>query len=106
MALDEHRARFQPNFWHRQTAAEKRLGLPPGSMPRSRPKKKASHKEKEEDDKPPTERKKSLKELERQYSGDGECVTDVEEVWFAGCHAGAFVFVARLDTASERYVLP
>ncbi|ESK92370.1 hypothetical protein Moror_4580 [Moniliophthora roreri MCA 2997] len=94
IALDERRARFMPNFWHRQTAAEKKLGLPPGSMPKSRPrprkkeseKKEKQEKDKEKDDKPFLEQKKSLRELERKYSGDGELVTDVEEVWFAGCH--------------------
>ncbi|KAG7100167.1 hypothetical protein E1B28_001947 [Marasmius oreades] len=70
VSLDERRARFKPNLWQRQPKNQKQLGLPPGAMPRvwRRP------------------TRKSLRDLERQYSGDGECATDVEEVWFAGCH--------------------
>ena len=29
-----------------------------------------------------------LRHLERQFSEEKEMVTDVEEVWFAGCHCG------------------
>ncbi|KIM38234.1 hypothetical protein M413DRAFT_30356 [Hebeloma cylindrosporum] len=31
-------------------------------------------------------RRKTLRELERQYRSGGQHYTDVEEVWFAGCH--------------------
>ncbi|KAL4266753.1 T6SS Phospholipase effector Tle1-like catalytic domain-containing protein [Pleurotus pulmonarius] len=71
IALDEHRARFQPNFFHRPLDAHKRLGVQPGEMPKSAPK---GH------NKGP-----SLKDLERKYTE--VCFdTNVEEVWFAGCH--------------------
>ena len=32
-----------------------------------------------------------LGKLERQYSDYVESVTNVEEVWFAGCHCGACI---------------
>ncbi|KAJ7447203.1 hypothetical protein FB451DRAFT_1290648 [Mycena latifolia] len=71
LALDEHRARFQPNHWTRSTQEELMLGVQPGEMPKSR--------------RNPS-KKKSLNDLEKQYSDGSQFVTDVEEVWFAGCH--------------------
>ncbi|KAF9270669.1 hypothetical protein L218DRAFT_50192 [Marasmius fiardii PR-910] len=73
-SLDERRARFKPNFWRHQPKDQKNLGLPPGSMPKSK--------------RPPPEKRSSklLTDLERQYSVDVELATNVEEVWFAGCH--------------------
>ncbi|KAL0952102.1 hypothetical protein HGRIS_008735 [Hohenbuehelia grisea] len=74
IALDERRARFHPNFFHRPTLAQSALGVQRGEMPKSRP---------------PVRRgksgKSSLKQLERQYT-DGNLDTNVEEVWFCGCH--------------------
>ncbi|PPR06254.1 hypothetical protein CVT24_000926 [Panaeolus cyanescens] len=72
IALDEHRVRFKPNFFNRPTPEEVALGLKWGE-----------HKEKLAA-KP--HRRKTLRELERQYTHDGRHVTDVEEVWFSGCH--------------------
>ncbi|KAL0570753.1 hypothetical protein V5O48_011207 [Marasmius crinis-equi] len=77
IALDEHRARFMPNLWQHQPKDQCYLGLPPGAMPKSRTRPK------------PVSQKagsKSITELERKYSGDGDLTTNVEEVWFAGCH--------------------
>ncbi|KAJ6541648.1 hypothetical protein B0H19DRAFT_959195 [Mycena capillaripes] len=71
LALDEHRARFQPNFWNRPTQDDLQLGVQAGEMPKSRH---ISHK------------KKSLNDLEKQYTDGGQYLTHVEEVWFAGCH--------------------
>ena len=73
MSLDEHRARFKPNFWNRLTPAQLQLGTQKGDMPKSRPK---------------PHRQKTLKQLERQYTDGGDHLTDVEEVWFSGCHCG------------------
>ncbi|CAK5265619.1 unnamed protein product [Mycena citricolor] len=73
IALDEHRARFQPNFWHRPSPDDLLLGVQKGEMPRSRHTQKV--------------RGKSLDDLERQYSIAAEFETDIQEVWFAGCHA-------------------
>ncbi|KAJ7292621.1 hypothetical protein C8J57DRAFT_1428731 [Mycena rebaudengoi] len=71
LALDEHRARFQPNFWNRPTHDELRLGVQEGEIPKSRF---------------GSSTKKSLNDLEAQYTDGGEYATHVEEVWFAGCH--------------------
>ncbi|KDR86028.1 hypothetical protein GALMADRAFT_399158 [Galerina marginata CBS 339.88] len=70
LSLDEHRVRFKPNFFSRPTPEEMGLGLKWGE--KHIPKKK------------PT-RRHTLRELERQYTRGQHC-TDVEEVWFAGCH--------------------
>ncbi|KAJ7654299.1 hypothetical protein B0H17DRAFT_386771 [Mycena rosella] len=72
LALDEHRARFQPSFWHRPTQEDLKLGIQAGEMPKSGRK---------------SSKTKSLHDLEKQYSDDGgQYTTDVEEVWFSGCH--------------------
>ncbi|KAJ7729083.1 hypothetical protein DFH07DRAFT_895750 [Mycena maculata] len=71
IALDEHRARFQPNFWNRPTPDDLQLGVQPGEMPKSGRK---------------PFKKKSLNDLENQYMDGGQYQTHVEEVWFAGCH--------------------
>jgi hypothetical protein len=48
-----------------------------------------------------------LRHLEKEYT-EAETVTDVEEVWFAGCHCGTFchfIFDAvSRDTAYYTYV--
>ncbi|KAJ7631645.1 hypothetical protein DFH06DRAFT_1223719 [Mycena polygramma] len=88
LALDEHRARFQPNFWNRPTPEDLQLGVQAGEMPKSRH---ISHK------------KKSLNDLEKQYTKGGQYLTHVEEVWFAGCHCdvggGALSNTARNSLA-------
>ncbi|GLB43692.1 putative uncharacterized alpha/beta hydrolase domain (DUF2235) [Lyophyllum shimeji] len=68
LALDEHRVRFKPNFWNRPTPEDVQRGIPKGYMPRPKPK------------------PKTTRDFERQYSHGGEYTTDIEEVWFAGCH--------------------
>ncbi|KAK0457434.1 uncharacterized protein EV420DRAFT_1480512 [Desarmillaria tabescens] len=71
LALDEHRVRFIPAFWHRTCSAQHKLGLQRGEMPRSHNKCRA----------------KSLRERESEYDHvHADTPTDVEEVWFAGCH--------------------
>ena len=60
-----------PNFWHRTHEKDQHLGVRRGEMPASRKK----------------HHNKLLRELERQNS-DMDHPTDVEEVWFAGCHTG------------------
>ncbi|KAJ8085201.1 hypothetical protein PM082_003995 [Marasmius tenuissimus] len=77
VALDEHRARFKPNLWQHQPKNQGHLGLPPGAMPRWKPKQRPEHKR---------SGSKSIRDLERQYSGEGDHATNIEEVWFAGCH--------------------
>ncbi|KAF9259355.1 hypothetical protein L218DRAFT_1003914 [Marasmius fiardii PR-910] len=87
LALDERRVRFKPNFWQHQPPGQKNLGLPPGSMPKVRRPERGIRKGRTDGTDPPEcKSTKSLKELERRYSGGGDYGTDVEEVWFAGCH--------------------
>lgn len=72
LALDEHRIRFKPNFFNRSTPEEVELGLKWGQGQQSEKK-----------------RGPRLKRVwETQYTSQGLHVTDVEEVWFAGCHCG------------------
>ncbi|KXN83327.1 hypothetical protein AN958_01563 [Leucoagaricus sp. SymC.cos] len=71
LALDEHRVRFKPNFFNRPTPEEVRLGLKWGQKRSINPRKQV-------------QRKKTL--WERRYARGGPHLTDVEEVWFAGCH--------------------
>ncbi|KAF8079272.1 hypothetical protein FPV67DRAFT_1691876 [Lyophyllum atratum] len=68
LALDEHRVRFKPNFWNRPTPDEIQLGVQKGHMPRPKPK------------------AKTTRDFERQYTHGGDHTTNIEEVWFAGCH--------------------
>ncbi|KAG6847987.1 hypothetical protein H0H93_004362 [Arthromyces matolae] len=68
LALDEHRVRFKPNFWNRPTAEELSLGLKRGVMPRPKP------------------QYATTRDFEREFTHGGEHFTDIEEVWFAGCH--------------------
>ncbi|KAH9486042.1 hypothetical protein JR316_0000106 [Psilocybe cubensis] len=70
LALDEHRVRFKPNFFNRPTHEEMELGLKWNEVHPSVRKSKRKH---------------TLRELERQYT-HGQHRTNVEEVWFAGCH--------------------
>ncbi|KAJ7157325.1 hypothetical protein C8R46DRAFT_1225920 [Mycena filopes] len=88
IALDEHRARFQPNFWIRPTQEELQRGVQAGEMPKSRRK---------------HTKEKTLNELEELYTDGGDYLTHVEEVWFAGCHCdvggGALPNAARNSLA-------
>lgn len=70
LALDEHRVRFKPNFWNRPTPDEIKLGVKRGDMPRPKP------------------QSKTTRDYERQYSHGGDHSTNIEEVWFSGCHCG------------------
>ncbi|KAH7926859.1 hypothetical protein BV22DRAFT_1086180 [Leucogyrophana mollusca] len=69
LSLDEHRVRFKPSVWKPPSDKEAQLGVKRHEMPRSVKK----------------HREGTMPEFERQYS-TGAMTTDVEEVWFAGCH--------------------
>jgi uncharacterized protein (DUF2235 family) len=75
MSLDEHRIRFVPSTWYRSTAHDHTKGIKKHEMPRSKPHDLSDHKT----------HGGRLRHLERQYS-ESEATTNVEEVWFAGCH--------------------
>ncbi|KAJ3573149.1 hypothetical protein NP233_g2619 [Leucocoprinus birnbaumii] len=78
LALDEHRVRFTPNFFNRPTPEEVELGLKWGQKekkPTTKPKRTLS-------------RQETRRHWEKQYASKGLHSTDVEEVWFSGCHCG------------------
>jgi uncharacterized protein (DUF2235 family) len=65
LALDEHRAKFMPNCWNKPTPAEEELGDQPLLV---------------------LAKKKQKGDWHREAADAKQ--TDVEEVWFAGCHCG------------------
>ncbi|KAJ7202267.1 hypothetical protein GGX14DRAFT_654041 [Mycena pura] len=70
VSLDERRAKFKANLWNRPNDEERALGITqkPAEEERARP-------------------MKSLQDLmEQRYARARSQPTDVEEVWFAGCH--------------------
>ncbi|KAG6915283.1 hypothetical protein DXG01_012305 [Tephrocybe rancida] len=83
VALDERRAKFKANLWNRPTVHESTLGVQ-GQKPDVP--KEASH--------APDGQKKfgssgkghSQRAWEQMYSDKADVPTNVEEVWFAGCH--------------------
>ncbi|KAI3604564.1 hypothetical protein WG66_008327 [Moniliophthora roreri] len=78
VALDERRAKFKANHWNRPQAHEEKLGVEckhqhgPGG-----------HHAHDHEDPQST---KTLRALERKYGKDRNVQTDIDEVWFAGCH--------------------
>ncbi|KAF8996538.1 hypothetical protein BDQ17DRAFT_1429685 [Cyathus striatus] len=108
IALDERRSKFKANLWNRPNSHERKLGLgapiaPSNSSPPNtrdsiakdsiakesvesarsgievKPRKKSTGVSESEDD-------RRLTQMERMYSEKSEKLTDIEEVWFAGCH--------------------
>ncbi|KAF9461016.1 hypothetical protein BDZ94DRAFT_861028 [Collybia nuda] len=77
VSLDERRAKFKANLWNRPTVKEQTLGIN-GRMP-GEPVSDGPPKAKKGDE-------NSLRAMERKYSRKTDRETDVEEVWFAGCH--------------------
>jgi uncharacterized protein (DUF2235 family) len=96
MSLDEHRmwvdvfcsssvkksliiisSRFVPSTWYRSTRHDQEKGIKKHEMPRSTP---HVHRT----------RAGKLAHYEHEFS-EFESTTDVEEVWFAGCHCGTYV---------------
>ncbi|KAI5998211.1 hypothetical protein EDD15DRAFT_2409066 [Pisolithus albus] len=90
LSLDEHRIRFTPSFYHQSTQADNELGVQKGEMPRSVKRSRTGH-----------NRYGQFQHDKRNQNGhhdesscqDPECFctepvtkTDVNEVWFAGCH--------------------
>ncbi|KAF8879291.1 hypothetical protein BD779DRAFT_1447023, partial [Infundibulicybe gibba] len=70
LALDERRAKFKANHWNRPNAREQTLSIT------DRKPRKVN----------PQHREHSLRAMERKYGKDANAPTDIEEVWFAGCH--------------------
>ncbi|KAJ7720871.1 hypothetical protein DFH07DRAFT_907066 [Mycena maculata] len=72
LSLDERRAKFKANLWNRPNDKEKLLSITDQKIHHNAKKAHPS--------------KLSQQVLELKYSGDLERPTDVDEVWFAGCH--------------------
>lgn len=116
VSLDERRAKFKANLWNRPDADEEKLGQeepaprPAPQQPDVRAFQPRSEKKKKYPRSPPTEKingdrrkeeeKKAIdigyktvdsydelmNDFERIHSSEAERKTDIEEVWFAGCH--------------------
>ena len=86
LSLDEHRAKFRPNFYHWSAGTE---GTKTEEMPKADVKNGKSG-EKQSD---------QARANEDDIDGNEtrKIGTDVLEVWFAGCHTGAFHNVACLS---------
>ncbi|KDQ32069.1 hypothetical protein PLEOSDRAFT_1111081 [Pleurotus ostreatus PC15] len=72
IALDERRAKFKANHWNRPNTKEQTLSI-------------SDHHRKAHKNHPHATNPR-LKALERKYTKDHSKQTDIEEVWFAGCH--------------------
>lgn len=89
-ASDLSSRRFLPNFYQRSTESDNALGVQKGEMPRSCKKFHPfhfHHHEKSSVNGYHWHHEDVVRELERHYS-QSIAETDVEEVWFAGCHCG------------------
>jgi uncharacterized protein (DUF2235 family) len=92
VSLDERRAKFKANLWNRPTSKEATLGVSPEHAAAH----KAGNQEKLH------KKHSSAAHLERVYSADGkDTLTDVEEVWFAGCHCGASLFFFTFSLSED-----
>ncbi|KAG6329588.1 hypothetical protein ID866_9502 [Astraeus odoratus] len=82
ISLDEHRAGFKPSFYHQSTDADKALGVQKGEMPKSCKHPRVGTADHE---KSASHGQNSHIEMEN-HSPEPITQTNVEEVWFAGCH--------------------
>ncbi|KAF8157844.1 hypothetical protein B0H34DRAFT_844310 [Crassisporium funariophilum] len=85
IALDERRAKFQPNTWNRPNKNEELLSITDQRIAKahgghSRAGKLGGR------DGDHDGGKQSLRVLEGKYGKDRNTPTDIDEVWFAGCH--------------------
>ncbi|KAF9492308.1 hypothetical protein BDN71DRAFT_1451696 [Pleurotus eryngii] len=92
IALDERRAKFKPNLWNRPNTKEQTLS----TSDRNR----KAHKNHDHSTTP------RLKALERKYTKDHSRQTDVEEVWFSGCHCDVGGGSVRNDTQHSLARIP
>lgn len=105
VSLDERRAKFKANLYHRSSEKDLALGTNPGEVPKSVPNTsnpnvdgrrhvdsniKTPKGEGGSKKKCKVSGRECQRELEMKFSKSEPTilVTDVKEVWFAGCHAG------------------
>ncbi|KAG5644333.1 hypothetical protein DXG03_008692 [Asterophora parasitica] len=99
VALDERRAKFKANLWHRPTTEEEHLGLHETDSRLTTDSPLPLHVKELDRLRPVHSRASSLRtpkesgqerklaKFERIYSQKERRPTDIEEVWFAGCHS-------------------
>jgi len=80
VSLDEHRAKFKANYYHLRHDDDQK-GTKLGEMPRSNQRHPHYHRPHHDHD------HKGKSQYEEEYD-KRPTVTDVREVWFAGCHCG------------------
>ncbi|KAK0477484.1 hypothetical protein EDD18DRAFT_1378198 [Armillaria luteobubalina] len=117
VSLDERRAKFKANLWNRPSVRELLLGTSrwttqsshqsdpsPSSTLKTHNGEHKEQKESEIEWSPQEE--KFMNEMERLHSSSSGKPTDIEEVWFAGCHCGDYNRRGRrLVNNSTRYSL-
>ncbi|KAG6867258.1 hypothetical protein C0993_005155 [Termitomyces sp. T159_Od127] len=81
LALDERRAKFKANLWNRPNDTEATLGIQ-----KQKPDGSEHHVGHGQNGSKHGHQKGCLRKMERKYSDPVDRPTDVEEVWFAGCH--------------------
>ncbi|KAF8074124.1 hypothetical protein FPV67DRAFT_1480849 [Lyophyllum atratum] len=95
IALDERRAKFKANLWNRPTADEQKLGtqsdipvVEASPLPMKEKDSKSSRARKASTSKEPleSEEERKLSRFEELYASKEEHTTNIEEVWFLGCH--------------------
>ncbi|KAJ7482979.1 hypothetical protein B0H11DRAFT_2021670 [Mycena galericulata] len=72
LSLDERRAKFKPNLWNRPNSREQMLSITDQKI--------------HDKTRPHLSKKMSQHLMERKYSRDRTQPTDIDEVWFSGCH--------------------
>ncbi|KAF9257707.1 hypothetical protein L218DRAFT_1016003 [Marasmius fiardii PR-910] len=83
VSLDERRAKFKANLWNRPNEEEAKLGVATKGVTPAEVVNARANGSKKENNKThhPTERS-----FEMKFSKDRNLPTDIDEVWFAGCH--------------------
>ncbi|KAF8889443.1 hypothetical protein CPB84DRAFT_1448736 [Gymnopilus junonius] len=81
VSLDERRAKFKANLWNRPNEIEQFLSITDRNIEELKKKQKHSH-----SSQGGSSRSGSLMALETKYTKDWMAATDIDEVWFAGCH--------------------
>ncbi|KAJ7621997.1 hypothetical protein DFH06DRAFT_1009614 [Mycena polygramma] len=76
VSLDERRAKFKPNLWNRPNDIERMLSASDQKR----------HQRKAHPQHPHAPKKMSQLKMEHRYTRDPAQETDIEEVWFSGCH--------------------
>ncbi|KAJ7243067.1 hypothetical protein C8J57DRAFT_1243788 [Mycena rebaudengoi] len=94
VSLDERRAKFKPNLWNRPNAKEQSLSI-------------SDQKVHDHSNRPrPPSKKMSQHLMEHKYARDPNKPTDIDEVWFAGCHCDVGGGSVANDTAHTLAQIP